>query len=820
MKVHKFAHIFLLFLFCAVAHVTARAENVATLSKVTVVPGDEIEIDFRLSNTESILGVQFELSLPEQLEYVQGSAVLNETRSNGHSISASRTGSKLKVLVYNLQPSELLEDDGTVFVFRLRAGAVPGEYNLCPEVTLVGQGSSQPACSIKNGSVCILASRLTLQDDMVDFGHVAVGGEYTKTLAVKNTGTKTLTVNDIRGKLSNLSIQPSSFTLAASTSRTLQLSYTPTTRGAIKESITLISDADNGEQAFTVAADPYMVNELHVGNAEGVSDTEVTVSVSMNNMDPIAGVQCSFQLTDELSFVSGSAKMTERSNGHTVSALVKDNLLTFIVYSSSQSLLKGSDGELFTFRLLLNGTSGTYVLQPENVVLGMVDMGNVVSDATSGNVTIQSPSIQIPELLQMKSASLVDGANGTFLITNTSKLPLTISNMTFADEGYTVTEELPLLISAGSSESIHVTYKGVEAGNFHTTLNVYSNDPEHRVSQIAISGSLYEPNELYLEQLTGREKECTFSVSAENYSEITGLQLDVQLQNSTSTKFSLSMSERLNGFKSSIKQTDNNTWRILIYSLEQGAKIMNHSGELFRLTLEEVKIQETPGSLSLKSIVLSGTDKTNHYTGSVELTSEIIIKDTPRYIINLEASPYDGNPDKTRVVFNDEASMSYESSCDAAKFWSDNLNIQICTLDPDGICYYMNERPLLNGCVPLGIKIKTGGQFSITATRMDKEVWIYDAQTFVLHNLSDCPYTFDSTKGTFNSRLQLITPQTENLGDINNNSNISISDITSLIKIMQGSCSININPSSADMDRNGKISKEDLKLLEKLLLEE
>ena len=119
-----------------------------------------------------------------------------------------------------------------------------------------------------------------------------------------------------------------------------------------------------------------------------------------------------------------------------------------------------------------------------------------------------------------------------------------------------------------------------------------------------------------------------------------------------------------------------------------------------------------------------------------------------RLFINLEitAEGESSYADKTRVVFNNSKSMDYELSCDAAKFFSDESSIELYSLDANGAKYSINERPVDDGNVELGIKVNAAGSYTIEAVRMDTPVLLFDKQLNVTYDLSEGGYTFWTDK--------------------------------------------------------------------------
>lgn len=113
--------------------------------------------------------------------------------------------------------------------------------------------------------------------------------------------------------------------------------------------------------------------------------------------------------------------------------------------------------------------------------------------------------------------------------------------------------------------------------------------------------------------------------------------------------------------------------------------------------------------------------------------------------------------DKTRVVLNEAALMEYETACDASKFFTMDAGVpQIYTLDSEATEYAINERPMGNGNVQLGVVIAASGKHTISMPRNDAQtVVLIDHVTGVVHDLSLGEYTFTAEAGTYNERFTL-----------------------------------------------------------------
>ena len=127
-----------------------------------------------------------------------------------------------------------------------------------------------------------------------------------------------------------------------------------------------------------------------------------------------------------------------------------------------------------------------------------------------------------------------------------------------------------------------------------------------------------------------------------------------------------------------------------------------------------------------------------------------------RKLIDVELS--DGEQtDKTRFVLNPEAEMGYEVNRDASKFMSMDAGVpQIYTIE-NGEPLAINERPLGEGTVQIGIVIPQDGTYTITAPRNQfQNIVLVDNETGMEPPLTDgAAYAFTVSAGTWESRFQL-----------------------------------------------------------------
>lgn len=610
------------FIFALCLSIQAIASNTITLSSVSGTPQTEVEVVVSLDNTDAITALEMVLPLGEYLSYVANSAVLTTARSNGHMLSAAQVGQDLRIYIYSLSLNALQGDTGELLTFRLLLGNEPADYALTPTVVLSNAQGTSLAGSVQAGNVTIQAPKLQIVNSQIDYGHIPIRATYTKNLQLKNVGNLPLTIENITTTDPLFVPKQTTLTIAAGQTTSIAIEYTPTERGAISKEVIVQSNAINGEQVATIMADPFSVNELHVGTASGIADSIVTIPLTMNNMEPIVAMQCAFKLPKQLEYVANSlAVNATRNNGHQALSTLRGDTLFLAIFSMSNQPLYANDGEVATFQLRLNGSSGTYYLKPIDVVLSNITEENMVSATSQGKVTIKAPSISSNASLSFGNIPITEVAYSTYSVRNNGSAPLVLERATFLAEGYSVVEELPITIANYQTTTITVAYQPTEEGDFSTTMNLYTNDPNNRLKTVALSGHVFEPNALSLTGQSNQDGTYTLSVAMDNYTDIVAVQYDVHWRSDMTTSQAVfKPSERMPSHSYSVTPLGNDSYRVLIYSLSN-TTIAGHNGELHQLVFTpQGDVNYCGSTIYVDNIVLSnaaGSDKTSVPTTSL-----------------------------------------------------------------------------------------------------------------------------------------------------------------------------------------------------------
>ena len=619
--ISRFSILFLLLCFVT----GARAANTVTVSSAEGTPGDEVTVSISLDNTDALSSLQVSIPLDESLTLVPGSAQVG-SRCASHTASVGVDEGTLQVVVYSLSMATIAPGSGEVVSFKLKLGNEPVSTTLQPtKLVLTDSSGSVVGVGSESGTVTTRCAKAQLSTDEIDFGRVPIRSTYTREVAVTNVGNADLVVSSLDFTDVNMFSTTTQLPLTITSGSTewFNVTFAPTERGATERQLRIVSNSSTNTRAIRLKAQPYAVNELHIGDASGTSDEEVTITMRMNNMDEISGYQVDFVLPASLQFVDGSfAVDATRRQDHVGAASIVDGTLRIVAYSPSGKPLKENDGEIGSFRVKLVGSNSVTLTPVTTVLTATINnkVENVVSDVYGGRVTIQYPRISTNGSLNFGAVSLTEECKRTFTIWNYGSAPLTINRIVFNNEHLSVAEDMPLEIPSWKNRNVTVTYGSMEEAAFEAVMQIYSNDPEKRLHEVKVTGSRFAPNYMSLsipDVYVDGELEVKLSLST--YDDITGLQFDMEYPSEWYAPYdgNVVTALRAAGMTVIARQVSKNIIRYVGYFLNVG-RIAAGEGDVVSIFLKPVAETTPEGTYSvcIKDIMLGTAAMDDKYAGS------------------------------------------------------------------------------------------------------------------------------------------------------------------------------------------------------------
>lgn len=553
-------------------------------------PGEVCRVSVALTNDVALSGLQLEIAVNGCAEAVAGST-RTLGRASAHSATAGNgEDGSLRLLVYSPGMATISAGEGTVAEFDIRMGDAPAAMQGAVSVKAVDAAGRSVAASGEPMPLTVSAARAEFPAGIeYDFGRIPLQASYDLSIPLNNTGTAPLTVTRLEFSSPDfVCATPLPLTVEAGASSVLQLTYTPSKRGTYNHSVTIHSNSTASNNVLRLLSRPYAVNELHVGDVSGVSDTEVTIPLSVNNQDPVTGFTFEFRLPEQLQYVDGSFQLTDRADDHSVVASCKDGLLHATAYSLADKPFKGHDGVLATFRVRLSGKYGV-TLEPAKTVLPAVIEGeitDVTSDVYGGYISIAYPSIDVTRSFFLGRTPITETAEQMLNVNNYGNAPLVIDRMDIEGFAAECPSAFPITVESWSNAQIPVRLATLDEGSLSGTIRIYCNDPDNRMVPIALTANRYAPNYLTPQgdEAFVESGKVTLVLQLSNYDPIAGVQFDA-IHPDGFMLASVKSAGRADGYSAQIRKIDAATDRVFVYTVG-GVPIVPGEGEVLTLEYE------------------------------------------------------------------------------------------------------------------------------------------------------------------------------------------------------------------------------------------
>ena len=440
------------------------SQNTFEISSETVDVNTEFSLSVDLDNSVAITAFQFDLSYNETaLELSTGHSLTS--RAENHSITASNIGNNtIRVIVYSSNNEVVDIGTGAILNLNFTSKNLPGSYNInISNIVLSDVSGQQLESSSINGSVTVIGPIYSLNQTSIDFGEIPIGDSPTQNVSISNNGNSDLVISSYSIN-SPFSIS-TSFPITISTGSTanLTINIDSSTKQNITENLTFTTnDTDplRSIQFTSVQANIYAVNEIYIGTGQGETNTEITIPVSISNMESFSGFQFDITLPNDINYVANSLVLSSRSSDHLIQAnIIGGNTLRFISYSNSNADFSGNQGEVFSFKLQADVSSGTYPLNISNSIISNLTIGNIVSDVYNGSITVNAPYLTTtPQSIDYGNFPFTEIRSTEITLYNSGTAELIIDEVIKNNDVFSFPISLPLSIAVGQSETITLTF--------------------------------------------------------------------------------------------------------------------------------------------------------------------------------------------------------------------------------------------------------------------------------------------------------------------------------------------------------------------------
>ena len=604
------------------------SQNVMMVHDTSGNAADTVSVRIEIQNADRFVGFQFDMILPDQISYVDGSAMLSD-RVVDHQIVASIVNNNtLRVFAYSLTQSPFSGSSGEVCSFEVKLGTKPGDYPLSLENTVIGDSASLNIITdASNGILTLHAPDVELNVSSMDYDRVPLLQFLDRTFTIQNQGNAVLSVTRIYTSMQDFEIMSdTTLNIQPGASHTATIRFHSNTKGIYDEQVTIISDdPDEPTQVVSLHAVAYAVNELNINDMFGRSGHVATMSIDISNMEAFVGFSFDLTLPEVMTYQANTAALSERAEDHIVAASTIDNgNLRIVSYSPSNLPFTGVEGDLLTLDFIIDGRGGFYNINFDNPVIGDTDMVNILSDFYGGNLEIAAPDIYLDRSsIDFGEVSIFDTLGLSLTVGNSGSDTLLIENILFSDANFFTTFNLPAVVPVGTQIQIPVNFHSGSEGSFNSTMRLWSNDPDEDPISVQLTAASFIPNIMRVDSTIILANDTGWiSVSIENNEPFVGFQFDLLLPENFSFAGEVELSERSFDHAVNATELSPDTLRVFAYSLSQ-KEFSGNAGAVVRVKLQT---DSTLGDfyIGLDNVIIGNAQSENVVSSSVGAQINII----------------------------------------------------------------------------------------------------------------------------------------------------------------------------------------------------
>lgn len=316
--------------------------------------GEETTVALKLANMEPIAGADITMTLPDCMEYVEGSLEC-APRAAALSPRATMSGQELRIVLFSLANSVIPEGDDTICTFRLHLKGSSGWYSLYPGKVRLANIVGRDMTSAAYGEYVVIRSGEIACESSLDMGHTSAVEGKSSIFTVRNAGEAPLTITRAAFLAEGFGMTtPLPVTIAPGGSTGLEVNVAPREKGDYATTMLIYSDDPaTPVKQVEVKGISYSPNALVISGEPAENYDAYTLTCSLNNHSPIVALQMDITASDTgLTTSSDSLRLSTRSHSHQ-SAIQKiaAGHYRLVIFSLANAPFDGDNGEIFRLSL-------------------------------------------------------------------------------------------------------------------------------------------------------------------------------------------------------------------------------------------------------------------------------------------------------------------------------------------------------------------------------------------------------------------------------------------------------------------------------------
>ena len=552
------------------------AQNTVIIASESVAVDTGFSLAIDIENTDAIAAFQFDITYSGNAIDL-GSGHSLTARASTHIISASNIDDNtIRVLAYSTNNTTIASGTGTVLNLNLVSKNEPGTYAMqISDIVLSDANGAALTNSGTNGQVIVLGPKYTLTTTSINFGNVPMQSSTSQNITISNSGNASMDVTSYTLATPFSISTPFPVTIAAGASASFVVEVDTSVKQNVTKSAaftTTDTSSLRAVQSTVISANVYAVNEIHIGAGAGNINTAVTIPVSINNMETFNGFQLDITLPADISYVANSVVFSGRETDHAIAASMLDsNTLRVIAYSSTNANFTTNSGEVFSFDLIPNVSSGTYSLATSEEIISNSAFGNVESDSYAGSITINAPNLYISSAdatLNLGRIPITEDVLREITLKNSGNADLVIDEVVYNSATLSSTISTPLTLTSNESTDKTITFSPTTVGTFSSSISIRHNGATEQ-NVVQVTADVFSPNYLYIEENTVfRDESHIIRLGLSNNDPIRAVQFDINIPDGfVLDRDNITSLTALTGFNMSSSDLGNGNYRFVIYTL-------------------------------------------------------------------------------------------------------------------------------------------------------------------------------------------------------------------------------------------------------------
>ena len=358
--------------------------NVLTVEPASGTSDEEITISMTMKNEDAVSGYQVEFEMPRSLQFIEGSFALSD-RKVDHTSMVSFADNKLRIIVYSPTDSPFSGNSGEIGSFKVKPNGRESTELRPTNVILSAtiNNKTENVCSDWHGGYISIICPYIVGEDKLYFGNIPVTSECIAYYRLYNMGPVPLVVSRIVFDNEYLSVDgPMPLTIDPWVEKYITVRYNSLEEVPFEAVMQIHSnDPEMRLKEVKLTGERFAPNYINVAMPNINTESEARILISMDNYDPIYGVQFDVEYPQDFFMpYDDNCILAPELEGMMVDInRIDEKTMRYILYSiSGESIERGSNKLMsIAFKPRYDATpEGTYSFFVRNIKLGTSDMVN------------------------------------------------------------------------------------------------------------------------------------------------------------------------------------------------------------------------------------------------------------------------------------------------------------------------------------------------------------------------------------------------------------------------------------------------------------